>query len=465
MSRLFFIIGFVFLFNSLFTQNLSVDFILHNNTSDTAIIGTLFGTRQMAIDSLKRNGNTLNWAPRKEHPPGIYFLWLKPENIFVQFLVNGKDNTFSLEMDLNYPKETTVTGSLDNRIFHDYLKFLGENQTLQDSLQTLLNKAKEENAPFENFEASIESIRKGVEKYKKEVSINHKGSLTAFLLKGSLEPEVPAFDTGDEKENQALSYYYYRDHYFDNVDFSHPALMRSAFIQPKIHDYIHKVSYLHPDSMKISIDVVMEKLEINPEAHRYFLADLLNSYSRMTIAGQDALYVHLVDNYYNKGKAAWVGERNIDKINAFANTLRPSLLGNIMVDFIVYKEDGTPVRLHEIEADYTVLFFWDPTCAHCKKVFPKVKDFHTKYGKEGYIEVVTICSKGGERYPKCWEYLHEYGYNNLFNTGDEFQRYNEIHRFNKFPKAIILDRNKKVLMKDFNPDNLESVFNNVISKI
>ncbi len=465
MSRLFFIIGFAILFHPIFSQKLSVDFILHNNTSDTAIIGTVFGTRQVSVDTLTFDGNALNWSPYQIQPPGIYFLWLKPGNIFVQFLVNGSDNALGFEMDLVNPKAIKVSGSLDNRIFHDYLKFLGENQTLQDSLQLVLNRAKEENAPFENIEVSIESIRKRVENYKKDISINHQGSFTAFLLKGSLEPDVPKFDTGDEKEDQALSYYYYRDHYFDNIDFSHPGLMRSSFIQPKVHDYIHKVSYLHPDSMKLAIDVVLQKLEINPEAHRYFLADLLNSYSRMTIAGQDALYVYLVDNYYNKGKATWAGERNLEKINAFANTLRPSLLGNIMVDFTVYKEDGTSVKLHEIDADYTVLFFWDPTCAHCKKVFPKVKDFHYKYRKQGYIEVVTICSKGGERYPKCWEYLHEQGYSDLFNTGDEFQRYNEIHRFNKFPKVIILDKNKKVLMKDFNPDNLESVFNNVISKI
>lgn len=463
--RILFILSIFFSSNSLFSQNISVNFTFHNYNNDTLIIGTLFGAKQMAIDTLLNySQNAFNWQPPKDTPPGIYFAWLRSENLFIQFLINGKEKDLSLEVDIANPKSVKVLGSAENELFHNYLNFLGQQQELKDSTRSQLNKAKETGAPHELLEDRLEEIQKSVTQYQKDKANTHPGTLTAFLLKGILEPDVPEFDIEDEKELQAMSYYYYRDHYFDNIDMSHPALMRSSFIHTKVNDYIHKVSYLHPDSMKVSIDVVMKKLEVNPEAYRYFLADLLNAYSALSIAGQDALYVHLVDNYYNKGKAPWVGPSNLEKINSFANNLRPSLLGNIMSDFVTYKEDGTAVSLHAIDADYTVLFFWDPTCSHCKKVFPIVREFHNKYGEKGKVEVVTICSKGGERYPKCWEYLKDNDYGHLLNTGDEFQRYNEIHRFNKFPKAIILDRSKKVLMKDFNPEKLESVFNNVIKQ-
>lgn len=444
-------------------QNYIIDFKVKNYSNDTAYIGTLYGTKQLTVDTLiKKDDNLFLWDTQKGHPPGIYFLWLKAEKTFIQFLLNGVDTRFSLELDMNRSENVVIKNSIENQIFHEYLKFLGTHQTLQDSLQKRINLAKENGQDYQALELEKESARLKVDQYKLKISNENMGALISFLLKGSLEPEVPDFSELDEKERQDKRYYYFRDHYFDNIDFAHPALLRSSFVYPKVNDYIHKISYLHPDSMKVSIDVVMNKLKVNPEAHKYFLAELLNNYAQLTIAGQDALYVHLVDTYFNKGEAPWIGQAALAKINSFADKLRPSLLGNIMVDFTTYLEDGSPIRLHEIEAEYTVLFFWDPTCAHCKKVFPKVKEFHEKYNKPGYVQVVTICSKGGERYPKCWDYLKEMEYNQLLNTGDEFQRYNEIHKFNKFPKAIILDKNKKVLMKDFNPDKLENVFNNLI---
>lgn len=440
-------------------QNLAVEFTFYNDKSDTVVIGTIFGSRQISLDTLiKSSEGKVLWRPSEVMPQGIYFAWLKSDNTFIQVLINGADTLMSFEVDLNKPKDIKVEGSDENERFHKYLRFLGEQQQKKDSIIKQINVLKENGEKHEQQDAELENIRQNVAGYQKRVAKENPGTLTAFLMKGQLEPEVPEFDLDDEDARKAAGYYYYRDHYFDNIDMGHPALMRSSFIHTKVNDYIHNVTYLHPDSMKIAIDVVMTKLEVNPEAYRYFLADLLNNYSRLSIAGQDALYVHLVDHYFNKGKAPWADQATLTKVNRLADSLRPSLLGNIMVDFTTYKEDGTPVRLHDIKADYTVLFFWDPTCAHCKKVFPVVREFNDKYREEGRVEVVTICSKGGERYPRCWEYIRENNFSHMLNTGDEFQRYNEIHRFNKFPKAVILDKNKKVLSKDFNPDKLESVF-------
>lgn len=442
-----------------YSQNVSVEFTFYNDKSDSVVIGTVFGSRQVSLDTLiKSSEGKVLWQPSEVMPPGIYFAWLKSDNTFIQILINGEETRMSFEVDLHKPKEIIVNKSSENELFHKYLRFLGEQQQMKDSVIQQINILSENGEKHDHLDIELENIRRNVAEYQKNVAEANPGTLTAFLLKGNLEPEVPEFDLEDDTERQAAGYYYYRDHYFDNIDMSHPALMRSSFIHTKVNDYIHNVSYLHPDSMKVAIDTVMKKLEVNPEAYRYFLADLLNNYSRLSIAGQDALYVHLVDRYFNTGKAPWTDQTSLIKINRLADSLRPSLLGNIMADFTTYRPDGSPVRLHDIEAEYTVLFFWDPTCAHCKKVFPVVREFNDKYREEGKVEVITICSKGGERYPRCWEYINDNGFGHMLNTGDEFQRYNEIHRFTKFPKAVILDKNKKVISKDFNPDRLESIF-------
>ena len=44
------------------------------------------------------------------------------------------------------------------------------------------------------------------------------------------------------------------------------------------------------------------------------------------------------------------------------------------------------VNLHKIEAPFTVLFFWDPDCGHCKKSMPKMLEFYDDFKDKG-VEV------------------------------------------------------------------------------
>ena len=176
-----------------------------------------------------------------------------------------------------------------------------------------------------------------------------------------------------------------------------------------------------PDSLAVALDVVLKNLEGNQEAYRYYLADFLNKYAQMKVVGYDALYVHLVDNYYSKGKAPWLSQENLEKMVTNANDLRPVLIGKKMPDFTTYKEDNTPVRLYDIKSPYTVVFFWAPDCGHCKKITPDVVRFY-KNNKDKGVKLFSICTRGGEKVKTCWEAIEEKNMQDYINTADDNQR-------------------------------------------
>lgn len=242
---------------------------------------------------------------------------------------------------------------------------------------------------------------------------------------------------------------------------SHPALIRTPFIHPKIDYYINKVSNQQPDSLVKTIDFVLSKLENNPEAYRYYLADLLNKYAAMKMVGHDALYVHLVDNYYSKGKAPWVNEENLKKMSDNADDMRPILIGKKIPDITTYQEDGTPVRLQDIKSPYTVVIFWAPDCGHCKKIMPDVVKFYEKNKDKG-VKMLGICTKGGDKTSTCWPAVKEKGMEGFINTADEYSRYNMKIKVKSTPKIFILDENKEILIKDIPGEELDRIFQEIL---
>lgn len=112
-----------------------------------------------------------------------------------------------------------------------------------------------------------------------------------------------------------------------------------------------------PDSINVGIDYIVGSMNQQSEIWKYYVAHFLNKYARSQYVGMDAVYVHLVKNYYAKGLTPWVEQDKLIKIIDNAVRMENVLIGKTAPDLKLYKEDGTPVKISEIQADYTVLMF------------------------------------------------------------------------------------------------------------
>ena len=48
--------------------------------------------------------------------------------------------------------------------------------------------------------------------------------------------------------------------------------------------------------------------------------------------------------------------------------------------------------MHNLNADYLLLLFWDPDCGHCEKEIPKLKEFYDEYKEKYNLEIFSVCS-------------------------------------------------------------------------
>lgn len=438
-----------------------INFDIKNYDNDTLILGNYFGEKTLVKDTLYAKGKgKFQFTLKDSLPQGVYLVLLKPNNDFFQLLANGKDKVIDISIDAKVLDEVDAKGSPENSAFYDYMKYLKKIRPLADTLKARMDRAKEAKKDFSKEEKELADLDKNVQKEQRDIMARFQGSVLHLMLNANIEPVIPDFEGSDE-EKQRLRYYFYKNRYFDNVDFKHPAILRTPFLYQKVNYYLNKLTPQSPDSIIISVDYILNKVEHNPEMYRYFLADFLNKYAQLKIVGHDALYVHLVDKYYTKGKAHWVDDETLEKMKENANDLRPILIGKKMPDFITYKEDKTAVRLYNIQSPYTIVFFWAPDCGHCKKITPNVVDFYKKYKDKG-VKLLAVCTKSGDKYGTCWPAIKEKGMEDFINTGDEYRRYDAIFKIKTTPKIFILDKDKKILLKDIPAEDIEKIFEEVM---
>lgn len=437
---------------------------LNGYAKDTLFIAYHFGDKQYIKDTLIRQPDGIFvFKGAEKLECGVYLVVMRPNNNYFQVLVSDNEQRFALEAHQDNPTESIkFTGAPDNKLFYEYLNYLSEKRPLADTLRAQVDRTTDE-AKKKILQDKLDKLNTDVEKYQAEMVTKHAGTLTAAIIKANLPFVTPEFDGATEEEKQIKKWRYTRDHYFDNLDVTDPCMLRTPFLFQRIEYFIQKLHVQHPDSISIAVDEVLEKLRPSPETFKFYLIHFLNYYARSNIVGMDAVYVHMVDKYYAKGQAPWTEEEQLKKIIDNANTLKPILIGKIAPDIKLQKRDGTPFSLHEVDSEYTILYFWRHDCGHCKKSTPIMKEFYEKFKDKG-VKIVAVCAKFTDEVPKCWEYVDELKLDNWIQAVDPYHRsrFSTIYDLKSTPQIFVLDRKKEILSKKIGAEQLEELMDKII---
>ncbi|MBK9981433.1 MAG: redoxin domain-containing protein [Saprospiraceae bacterium] len=465
--RLLFVLS-IFLFSglanvsasSLTTSGYRIEVTLQHYQGDSLFLGYYFGKAQYLKDTALLEKGKFVFQGEGKLEPGVYLLVIPPDNKFIHVIVSDDEQKFSASVDLdNIVSSAKFKGSDENEIYYSYLHELEKRRPIADSLKKQM---KLDSLHSEDYHIKLNKIDADVMKVQDEVRAKHPASITSMLIWANREIEIPKYENLTEDDRKQKQYEYYKAHFFDHFDLTDPRAMRSGVIQQKVDYYLQKLTYQVPDSQIVEIDYLLKKMLTNKEAFQYYLVYFLNDVVKSKRMGMDAAYVHLVDTYYAKGLADWIDKEQLDKLLAQADVLRPILIGKIAPDLTLYKESGEAVNLHAIKANYTVLFFWDPECGHCKKAIPFIIDFYNEYKSKG-VEVVAVCTKTGSDVSSCWSAIKERGMDIWVNTCDQYMQshYKTIYDVKVTPQIYVLDKNKKILVKKIAGEDLKPVMDEI----
>ena len=492
MKKIFF--ATVFCLSSLFVSAQSGYEIKINlkNCKDTLVYLTYYQFDKTLIKDTCthfKNGKIV-FKGKEKLNKGIYTLISQQKSILFDFFIDDDTQKMELNSDSenDFAKDLTTNSTREND-FLNYIKYISEqNTTFQTVKQNFILKTKKDTLALREKQIELE---KNISDYEEKFLAQNRGTYIGDVLNLKIEKilkDVPKASNG--RPDSIAAYKYYKNHYWDNVDFKEDATMRNPFFNTKLKKYFDQVVVIHPDSVSVEIDKMMDKMKPGSLLYKLMLAHFTYSYETSKIMGFDKVFVYLSDNYFKTGKAQGIydDEEVVQKIIKRADKLRPLLVGSTAQDlFMIKAEDFEKmkamgfeeaknseeitkvyyknleeltkmyVKLSDVKAEYTVLVFWDVDCGHCKIEIPKLLDDYNELLKEKKdVKVYSVYMQHeGEKYLKYID-EHKLPWINVYD-GAHFNNAVEKYDVYSTPVIYILDKNKVIKAKRIEAEKVKEI--------
>ena len=368
----------LFLFSNLFSQSYKIEGEVLGLEDTDVILAYYFGGKQYAKDTTESKNGKFIFTGDEKLDGGMYLIVL-PEQKWFDIIISEQKFKFKTSLN-NLVSDMQFTNSKENTPFYSYLNFINSKQK---DIAPIREKLKNANgAENKELQKEQEKIDNEVLKYREKFLANNKNIFFSKIIKATIDPIIP--DSPKDKDgniDETFPFRYYKNHFWDNVDFSDSRILRTPLFFSKMEQYLDKMTAKIPDSLIVSANILVEKSKANDEIFRYVVSHITSKYERSKIMGMDAVFVNMVENYYITKMCPWVDEEQLKKIIERAEKISPNLIGKVAPEFVdVYGRpfmkdlNGKIHTLQSVEADYTLLVFYGPTCGHCKKEIPKIKN-------------------------------------------------------------------------------------------
>ena len=420
-----------------------------------------FGDKQYLRDTCMLDANGVGtFEGNLKLQRGMYMIVFPQMQAFYELPITA-DQEFYFEADTNADETTVkVTGSVENEAFVEYQRIRAINGKNRYYLDQDMKNAKLANNDtlYMRLKTQRDSLDAQDIRFRESFVSKNSSHFVTKLFKAFQSIKIPQ---NPNPLDSMFDYRYFRDHYWDNVDFNESGLIRApqGLLSAKLNEYIDKVSFQDPDSLVNAVDIAIGKTVPFTETQKYFVQYLTNKFQDRKIMCQDNVTIHLIDKYYCQNEAWWyddtAGKR---KMCEEAKKALPTLCGKTTPDLNMADTAGKMHRLYENLGRYTILFFYDPTCGHCKEVIPVVNRVFLEHKKNG-IKVYAVSTENQyDEWRKMMRSRPELqGWINVCRVDRyaPWPYYKQDYNIVANPTMFILDENGRIIGKKIHEDQLE----------
>lgn len=464
-----------------------------NGVKDTTVfLIRYFGKNLYYADTAEMKNGVVRFDGSKQKPGILGVLF--PEQKFFEFVYNNED--VNLETDAsNFVESMKVKKSVENKLFVGYVQYIGQRKQRAGQLTQQRDALDKESDEYKKLTEEIQSISDDVKNYQLKLIADNPSTLTSKIVKMSMDvevPEAPKDENGNITDSN-FRYNYYRTHFFDNIDLKDDRLVNTPIFHSKLSTYFGKTMMIqHWDTIvKYAYDFC-DRLEPKSEMFKYSVTYIISNFSKSKVMGMDKVYVMMADRYIcRKGDdgeylAFWMEEDKIkevcEKIPAQKNTMLGIKPPNISLRDTT---DKNWKDFYSLDAEYTILYFWDPECGHCKKTTPKLETLYREKFRDRNIEIFAVGKAVGEDFEKWKKFIREKEltfinvavteslYRGALEDARQFvPKYTTLEALNyqttfdifSTPRVFVLDKDKKIIAKQISISQLEDMMDRLQGK-
>lgn len=433
------------------TEGCAIHIQIDGLESDSMWFADMDGRRlEILFGTGKREDGSFLLEVSQPLPAGFYALVFKDNRGNTRYLncwlVDG-ERSFSLGTDLDdLFGKATVTSSPENAVLMEYLKEYDRNMM---DLQQVTRKWKDvqDEMTFREMVIAQEEFRVLQESFIQK----YPSSKTARLIGETLFVTPPARTFDNWEEEAAYRHQWFRQHFFDRMDFSTGNFLEFPMWVERTDYYYTVLPPPYPDSMIVMIEDVLTLLKADSQAVAYWFPTVLQTLEIIGLYQTDEVFLHFFKKYIEEGQADFLSESRTERFRKTAGRLQRMRQGAVIPNLTFQNRAGDDKSVHEVEAPFTMLIFWKHNCGYCKKEVPVLKRLYEEKWKEAGLEVISVCGQSGSgEAPKCWKFADDlYLPADWHIVSDYYKRtaFQGVYNIPSFPYLILLDSEKRILEK------------------
>lgn len=267
-------------------------------------------------------------------------------------------------------------------------------------------------------------------------------------------PEIPSILSHPEERCT-----YLLEHFWDHYAFRDTTLIhRPGISEQAFSDFISVFPHAKEKVIKNATLRLMKQAESSPQMFFYF-ANLAEKYlyDANSPLHNEEWYIPFLQAILSSTVPT-----TIDKIRPQYQLewALKNRTGNPATDFSYISSDGNLSSLYQTSGEYLLLIFYDPTCEHCHEITRKLQyssclQHQSQSHKLRILSIDTesgntdLWKKGIRQFPTHW--ITGYDKNKkILNQG--------LYDLKAMPSLYLLDKNKKIILKDTSLPVLENFF-------
>ncbi|MDD2289609.1 MAG: TlpA disulfide reductase family protein [Bacteroidales bacterium] len=359
------------------------------------------------------------------------FLISCPEAINLSFSANLQDGR---------TLEVQAEGSEENNAYMRFNRFLQEHYARASEIL-------EEGHDPEKSLAEVERLEATIREYAAFLAREYEGYMLGIIAKNIF---TPAAGPGEAAM-----------HYLGNIDFTDPRILNTSILPLRLKEYFTGILPPLPDSLIFHADRIL-KQDIHPKVKGYVARYLFTLFFTSEIMGMENAAFHMADSWLLADSLLCPDPELAREMETFVRFNKQCLLGMRAPELNLPDVHGTMQSLHQTEARYTILFFFEDNCPACSREILKLTRFARDYNDPDvkFFAVYTqddkdILTRYAAYFPSNWTTLWDPDFSSGFD---------EKFNVRSTPRIYLLDKNKTIIGRDLDTETLERLIRDHSSK-
>ena len=213
------------------------------------------------------------------------------------------------------------------------------------------------------------------------------------------------------------------------------------------------------DELILSIEDIEQQSKVAALCFEY--------YYNSNVMGNEAVALHIADNYFLNKKLQWTDNEGFMMLQLFADFNRESMIGNLAPELILYNNFGGENSTYALETKpygIKIIYFYDVNCTSCKSETPKLVEFLKEYPYNDLTFYAIYTQSDKEE----WDEYIELHFSEIDNPKVDIvhlwdpeveSEFHKMYGVFTTPALFAIDNSNTIIGRKLNGDVIEDIIN------